>query len=57
VERQLARHGTALTQDVVTLHPGAGEFAETAAKETWPDWAIPPQAVPSPGLTLRPATA
>jgi hypothetical protein len=57
VERQLALHGTALTQDVVTLHPGAGEFAETAAKETWPDWAIPPQAVPSPGLTLRPATA
>jgi hypothetical protein len=57
VERQLARYGTALTQDVVTLHPGCGEPAEAEVMERWPDWAIPPHKFPHSGMVLRPATA
>ena len=56
-ERQLARHGTPLTEDVVTLHPGVGRPAAEGEVEQWPDWAIPPQTFPHPGLGLRPAKA
>lgn len=56
-ERQLARHGTPLTEDVVTLHPGVGRPAAEGEVEQWPDWAIPPQTFPHPGLARRQATA
>jgi hypothetical protein len=56
-ERQLARHGTPLTEDVVTLHPGVGRPATEGEVEQWPDWATPPQTFPHPGLGLRPAKA
>jgi hypothetical protein len=57
VERQLARHGTPLTEDRVTLHPAVGRPQVDGEAEFCPDWAVPPQAIPSVGLALRPAMA